>query len=88
MKSLSQYITESGSDKAVKNVKFRKLMKAAGFDKIELVKGQGYFYITSDDTEMWKLIYNLPEINIYINSFNQMPPEDWVKEIERLIADK
>ena len=84
MKPLITYIMESVGE--VRNRKFRQLMKDAGLEKVILCKEkrEGYFYITSDDDDMWKTIYNLPETMIYANSFEQMSPEEWVDEIKRL----
>lgn len=78
MKSLSTYINESSRE--VKNPKFRKLMKQAGLEDIILVKADGYFYLTSEDDNTFN---ELDEIDtmIYINSFNQYTPEEWVEEI-------
>ena len=84
MKDLSTYIVES--DISVKNKKFLKLMKAAGLEKVLLCKGNGYYYITSDDEDMWALIDSLPETTIYVNSFNQQYPEQWVDDIKQLLS--
>ena len=86
MKNLSTYINES--DGSVKNRKFLKLMKAAGLEKVLLCKGQGYYWITSDDEETWELINSLPETTIYVNSFNQQYPEQWVDDIKQLLKAK
>jgi hypothetical protein len=84
MKNLSTYITES--DGSVKNRKFLKLMKSAGLEKVLLCKGDGYYYITSDDDDTWALIDSLPETTIYVNSFNQQYPEQWVDDIKQLLS--
>ena len=84
MKDLSTYIVES--DRSVKNKKFLKLMKAAGLEKVLLCKGDGYYYITSDDDDTWTLIDSLPETTIYVNSFNQQYPEQWVDDIKQLLS--
>lgn len=84
MKDLSTYIVES--DISVKNKKFLKLMKAAGLEKVLLCKGNGYYYITSDDEDMWALIDSLPETTIYVNPFNQQYPEQWVDDIKQLLS--
>lgn len=84
MKNLSAYIVES--DGSVKNRKFLKLMKSAGLEKVLLCKGDGYYYITSDDDDTWALIDSLPETTIYINSFNQQYPEQWVDDIKQLLS--
>lgn len=72
----------------VKNREFRKLMKNAGLENVVLCKGNGYFYITSDDAEMFNKITNLPDDMIYMNSFRQMTPAEWVEEIKRLLNQK
>lgn len=84
MKTLAEYMFESVGE--VRNRKFRQLMKDAGLEKVMLCKErrEGYFYITSEDDDMWATIYKLPETMIYVNSFEQMSPEEWVKEIKRL----
>ena len=84
MKDLSTYIVES--DRSVKNKKFLKLMKDAGLEKVLLCKGNGYYYITSDDDATWALIDSLSETTIYINSFNQQYPEQWVDDIKQLLS--
>ena len=84
MKNLSTYIVEA--DGSVKNRKFLTLMKAAGLEKVLLCKGNGYYYITSDDDDVWALIDSLPETTIYVNSFNQQTPEQWVEDIKQLLS--
>lgn len=79
MKSIKQYISES---REIKNPKFRKLMKQAGLDDIMLIQDNGYLYITSETNED---IFTLPETSIYVNSFRDMTPEEWVEEIKRLL---
>ena len=83
MKDLSTYIAESYG--SVKNRKFLKLMKAAGLEKVLLCKGNGYYWISSDDEDTWALIDSLPETTIYVNSFNQQTPEQWVEDIKQLL---
>ena len=84
MKNISTYIVES--DGSVRNRKFLTLMKAAGLEKVLLCKGNGYYYITSDDDDAWALIDSLPETTIYVNSFNQQTPEQWVEDIKQLLS--
>lgn len=84
MKTLSSFIVES--DASVKNRKFLRLMKAAGLEKVILCKGNGYYWITSDDDDTWVLIDSLPETKIYVNSFNQQYPEQWVDDIKQLLS--
>ena len=82
MKSLNSYIARD-----VRNRKFLKLMKDAGLDNIILCKGDGYYWITSDDDATYNIIDSLPETTIYINSFNQQTPEQWVEDIKQLLAN-
>lgn len=83
--SLYGYINERIGG-AVKNPKFLRLMKNAGLEGIELVKGDGYYYISSND-EKWDIIYSLPETDIYLNSFSQQSPEQWVEDIQSLLKN-
>ena len=82
MKTL-KYILEASSE--VKNRKLKQLLAKEGLDKIILCKGYGYFYIASDDDEWATKIAGMYENAIYINSFNQMTPEEWVEDIKRLL---
>ena len=76
------------NDGTVKNRKFLTLMKKAGLEKVLLCKGQGYYWITSDDDEIYDIINSLPETTIYVNSFNQQYPEQWVDDIKQLLKAK
>lgn len=82
MKSLNSYIVREVRDR-----KFLKLMKDAGLDKIILCKGDGYYWITSDDDATYDIINSLAETTIYVNSFNQQTPEQWVEDIKHLLKD-
>ena len=83
MKTLSSYIVESTGE--VKNRKFLKLMKSAGLEKVLLCKGNGYYWITSDDDETYDKIQTAKEQTIYVNSFNQQAPEQWVEDVKNLL---
>ena len=82
MKNLKT-ILEGSSE--VKNRKLKQLLAKEGLDKIILYKDYGYFYITSDDDEWATKIAGMYENAIYINSFNQQSPEEWVEDIKRLL---
>jgi hypothetical protein len=82
MKTL-KYILEASSE--VKNRKLKQLLAKEGLDKIILCKGYGYFYIASDDDEWATKLTGMYENAIYINSFNQQSPEEWVEDIKRLL---
>lgn len=76
-------ILEGSSE--VKNRKLRQLLAKEGLDKIILCKDYGYFYIASDDDEWATKIMDMYENAIYVNSFNQQTPEEWVEDIKRLL---
>lgn len=82
MKNLKT-ILEGSSE--VKNRKLKQLLAKEGLDKIALYKDYGYFYITSDDDEWATKIATMYENAIYMNSFNQQTPEEWVEDIKRLL---
>lgn len=69
----------------VKNRKLKQLLAKEGLDKIILCKDYGYFYIASDDDEWATKLASMYENAIYINSFNQQTPEEWVEDIKRLL---
>ena len=82
MKNLKT-ILEGSSE--VKNKKLKQLLAKEGLDKIALYKDYGYFYITSDDDEWADKLAGMYENAIYMNSFNQQSPEEWVEDIKRLL---
>ena len=85
MKTLNTYLTEANGE--VRNKKFLKLMKAPGLEKVLLIKGNGYYYITSDDDDTYDAINSVMDQSIYVNSFNQQTPEQWVEDIKLLLKD-
>ena len=82
MKNLKT-ILEASSE--VKNKKLKQLLTKEGLDKIILYKDYGYFYITSDDDEWATKLAGMYENAIYMNSFGQQTPEEWVEDIKRLL---
>ena len=83
MKNLKTIILEGSSE--VKNKKLKQLLAKEGLDNIILCKGYGYFYITSDNDEWATKLAGMYENAIYMNSFNQQTPEEWVEDIKRLL---
>ena len=71
----------------IKNKKFRTLMNDEGLGKILLIKGEEYFYITSDDEYVGNLIATLPTTSICVNSFADMKMWEWIVEIKNLLYD-
>lgn len=72
----------------ITNKRFRKLMTDAGLADVELVKGDGYHYITSDNNERCQQIYSLTVQSIYVCHFNELTPAQWVEEIKGLLNEK
>lgn len=85
MINLNNYILESC--KEIKNPKLTRLLKNHGLEKVILCKADGYFYITSNDDETALEIAGLRDNAIYVNSFNQQTPEQWVEDILLLLKD-
>lgn len=71
----------------ITNKAFRKAMKEAGLERVQLEKGEGYFYIWSDDEETALKIAGLYDNMIMVNSFNQLPIVVWIHEIKELLED-
>lgn len=72
----------------ITNKAFRKAMKEAGLERVQLEKGEGYFYIWSDDEETALKIAGLHDNMIMVNSFNQLPIVVWIHEIKELLEDE
>lgn len=73
--------------RVIRDKKFRRLMKEAGLEKVELMKDYGYFWIFSDDDEWADRISMMFSNCILRNDFNHTTPEKWVKEIKELLED-
>jgi hypothetical protein len=58
----------------------------AKYPTIMLVKGEGYFYIASNDDEMGLKIAGLYTSSIPVYSINQLSIEKWVAEVDQLVA--
>lgn len=70
----------------IKNKAFRKAMEKAGLGAVQLEKGDGYFWIWSDDDEMSDRILSLESNSILVVSFKYRSIEGWVKEIKELLG--
>lgn len=66
------------------NRKFRRMMDQEGLSDVMLFKGEGYFYICSEGKHKSK-VYSLESTSVYVNSFNQMTPEEWVSTIKEML---
>ena len=85
--SVKKVLNEGFGSKVVKNPKLTRLLNREGLGDILLCKGYGYFYITSDNEELANKISMLYSNSIYLNSFNQQSPEEWVEDIKYILRD-
>lgn len=72
----------------ITNKPFREAMKRAGLEKVQLEKGNGYFYIWSDDEETALMIAGLRDNMILANSFKHLPIANWIHEIKELLENE
>lgn len=71
----------------IKNRKLKEALKEEGLENINLEKGNGYFWIWSDDEEMNLKITSLYSNSILVNSFKDQSIENWVKDIKELLEE-
>lgn len=75
-------------DSIITNKRFVKLMNVEGLGWIDLIKGNGYFYIIYNNNatqEQKDIINGLTSTSIYIYAFNHQSPGVWVEDIKRMI---
>lgn len=70
----------------ITNKAFRNAMKEAGLEKVQLEKGNGYFWIWSDDKELGDKIASIYDNAILCNSFKDQSIENWIEDIKALLA--
>lgn len=68
--------------RTIQNKELRRLLDAAGLEDVLLCKGNGYFYITSDNAD--SRVWGLAETSIYICNFHDQTPRQWLEDIQRL----
>lgn len=66
---------------AIRNKRLRKMLDDAGYQDVELVKGDGYLYVDASDGQHYDWLNSLDSTSIYLNSFNQQTPEEWFNDI-------
>lgn len=49
--------------------------------KVELVRGEGYFYLYSSDEEVGLKLSSLYTTGIYVNLLSHLTLEQWVQEV-------
>ena len=68
----------------IRNRQLRAELANAGLESVHLYKGDGFFWITSDDDTC----DGLRSAAIYVNSFRQLTPKQWLDEIRLLLSDE
>jgi len=59
----------------------------ARFPKVFLVKGDGYYYVASDDMATGNKIGILYQTSIAISKLNAVPLNRWMQEVEAVMND-
>lgn len=60
-----------------------KAIKEAGFDEIELVRGNGYFYFASTSDGMhW--IDKAYSASVYVTKLNDLRLDRWISELQHI----
>lgn len=54
---------------------------------IELVRGQGYFYVYSEDDDLGLKLAGLYTTSIPVDKLNQMTMEKWIEAVEYVLKD-
>lgn len=70
----------------ITNKAFRTAMKEAGLEKVQLEKGNGYFWIWSDDKELGIELAGISDV-ILCNSFKDQSIWSWIEDIKNLISE-
>mgnify|MGYP003660978157 FL=1 len=63
----------------------REIQKEIG--NVYLCKGEGYFYVSSNDEKIGSSLSSLYTTSIYVCHLNQQTVSEWVKDV-KLITDK
>ena len=70
----------------IRNKQLRRILEKDGLGFLELERGEGYFYIWSDDPTAKEILSRLPSTAIYTCYFDHLTVLDWVFEIKRIWA--
>ena len=54
---------------------------------VVLCKGEGYFYVSSDDAEIGLKLASLETTSIYVCHLNQQSVEEWVKDARQITSN-
>ena len=56
--------------------------------KIVLERGEGHFYVASDDPEMGLFLASLYTTSIHVYAIWHLTVEQWIEEVEKILADE
>lgn len=51
---------------------------------VTLFKGEGYFYVWSEDQELGLKLAELESTSIYVRYLNQQSLEEWLEDVKRI----
>jgi hypothetical protein len=57
------------------------------FPHVFLERGEGYFYIASNDRETGNRIGALYQSGIYMSDIEDLTIDEWIKEVEKLFSE-
>jgi len=52
-----------------------------------LQKGDGYFYVSSEDAEIGLKLASLYSTSIYVCHLKQQSLEDWIKDVRQIVSN-
>jgi len=52
-----------------------------------LQKGNGYFYVSSEDDRIGLKLASLYSTSIYVCHLNQQSVEDWIKDVRQIVSN-
>jgi hypothetical protein len=58
------------------------------YPNIQVAKGEGYFFIYSDDKYMGEFLSSKYTTSIHVNKVNDLTLNQWIEEIKLLINQK
>lgn len=68
----------------IKNFELARQLQKAGIGFLELERGNGYFYVRSDNTYASNVLMGLPSTSIPVCFFKQQTIEAWVNDIREI----
>ena len=72
-------------DRIITDKRLRKELDKRGYNTIQLVKGDGYFYWVDEDENDTHNLLLADSTSVYLCHYNQQTYLQWVDELEQLI---